>query len=100
MKMKLDIMGILKTAGGMLLKIRGLLALLVIIGMLGYGGYLISQIINLQPDQSYLTTQTQSLDQSKVSFDKQTVQTINNLQQVNPTVNLSNIGKTDPFSPN
>jgi hypothetical protein len=99
MKMKLDSLGILKKAGLVLVKARGFIALVAIIGLLGYGGYLASKVVNLQPDQTYLTDQRQQLDQAKISFDKQTIQTINNLEQVNPTVDLSNIGKSDPFSP-
>lgn len=100
MKIKLNITDIAKSAGKFLLKMRGFVAVLAFIGLLGFGAYLISKIINLQPDQIYLTTQRQALDQTKISFDKQTVKTINSLQQINPTVNTSNLGKSDPFSPN
>lgn len=99
MKIKLDSVGILKTAGDLLLKVRAFITLLAVIGLLSYGGYLISQILNLQPDQSYLIDQRQQLDQTKISFDKQTVKTIDSLKPLNPTVNLSDIGKSDPFSP-
>lgn len=101
MKMKLQIQPdkILKQTTQLLYKFRVIIVLVVSIGLIGYAGYLGSQMLNLQPDQAYLATQREKLTATKVGFDKQTVIIINSLKQVNPTVNLTNIGKSDPFSP-
>jgi len=99
MKLQLNYMKILKAAAAVLYRFRTLLIIMIIIGLVGYAGYLGDRMINLQPDQTYLSTQRQKLGQTKINFDKPTIQTINNLKQINPTVNLNDIGKSDPFSP-
>ena len=99
MKNKLNLNKLLNLALGYLYRLRSFLIVLIVVGLVGYAGYLASQIISIQPDQAYLSTQRQQLSQSKVNFDKSTIQTINSLVQLNPQVDLTNIGKSDPFSP-
>ena len=99
MKLQLDPVKLAKQAGMLLYRFRTFLIIIIVLGLVGYAGYLASQIVNLQPNQAYLSAQQQKDDDTKINFDKATVQTINNLSQVNPTVNLTNIGKSDPFSP-
>ncbi len=99
MSIHLDIVKYLKLIAARLLKVRGFLIALAIIGLVGYAGYLISRIVDLQPDQAYLASKRQEIDKTKINFDKKTIQTINNLKQINPTVDLSNVGKSDPFAP-
>jgi hypothetical protein len=99
MKMKLDFKKIAARLAQHLLRFRGLIIFLVAIGLIGYSIYLFSRIIDIRPDQAYLSEQRKKLDESKISFDKKTIQSINQLQQINPKIDLSNVGKSDPFSP-
>lgn len=80
-------------------RLRNLLLVIVVAGLVGYGAYLIQQAVTVQPDPAYLEAQRHDLSKAKVVFDKNTIQTINDLQTLNPKVDLSNIGKSDPFSP-
>lgn len=99
MKNKPNITKMLLPVAKHVLKARRFIIVIAIIGLLGYGGYLISQIIALQPDQTYLATQRQANGSTKINFDKPTITTINGLVQINPKIDLTNIGKSDPFSP-
>lgn len=99
MKIKLDSNKLFNSAITRVLKVRGFLIVVVVVGLLGYGGYIVSRIVALQPDPAYLATQRQALGSTKINFDKSTIDTINNLVQINTKTDLTNIGKTDPFSP-
>src|SRR5690348_914491 len=99
MKLSLSPSGLLQKIATFLARYRGFIVAVVVLAMLGYAGFLISRLVSLQPDQAYLADQRQQLDKSKIRFDKATITTINGLNQVNPQVDLSNVGKANPFAP-
>lgn len=99
MKLNLNTTSLIGRIGGLIAKYRGLILTLAVVGMVGYAGYLISQLVSVVPDKAYLAEQQQKLDKSKIRFDKTTITIINGLNQVNPQVDLSNVGKDNPFAP-
>ncbi|HSX14856.1 MAG TPA: hypothetical protein VLE72_03025 [Candidatus Saccharimonadales bacterium] len=99
MKLKINFKAVIKKVSAIALKFKGLFIVAAVIVLVGYAGLLISRLVSLEPDQAYLADQRAKLDQTKINFDKKTIDTINHLQQLNPPIDLTNIGKSDPFSP-
>lgn len=99
MKDKLNLTKLMQQSGAKAYKYRGMIAAVVATCMIGYAAFLVAQVVNIKPDEIYAEEQRASLDKAKINFDKATITTINNLQQINPTTDLTNIGKNDPFSP-
>ena len=75
-----------------------LLTLLVVI-TIGYTGYQLSRIVNLEPDQASIEAEQEKLRGSRVRFDKATIDELNSRSSTPKQPNLSNLGKADPFSP-
>lgn len=81
-----------------LLKYRGLLTIVAVVGLVGYTTYQVSQIGTVQPDQQYIKAQTDKLSTIKLKINPETIQKLKDLQSGGDTnIQIQN-GKNDPFS--
>lgn len=67
---------------------------LVLIGVFGYTAYVVNAALNVQPDKSKATGVKAA---PKISFDKKTIQTLEQLQAVTGDVPTGSLGQDNPF---
>jgi predicted negative regulator of RcsB-dependent stress response len=79
---------------------RKLITTLVILGLLGYSGYQISQITAVQPNQAYITTQTKANKVPSLHPNKQVLSQLKGLREPGDTTIQVTTGKQNPFAPN
>ena len=89
----------MKKALDILNKLRGFLILLVVIGLFGYAAYQVSRIVAVAPDAAYLEKAKGDASATVIKLDVKAVEGLKNLVPVDVKVDLSNVGKSDPFSP-
>lgn len=73
---------------------------LIIIGLIGFTGYRISQITAVQPDQAYMQSQKDADSVTSLKVNKDTINQIKSLQSSGDTSVPINPGKYNPFTPN
>lgn len=81
-----------------LLKYSGIATALLVIGLIGYTTYQISQIAVAQPDQVYIKDQKDKLAAIKLKINATTIAQLRELQSAGDTNIQINPGKDDPFS--
>lgn len=79
---------------------RKLITTLIILGLLGYSGYQISQITAIQPDQAYINTQAKANKVPSLRANKQVISQLKGLREPGDTTIQVTTGKQNPFSPN
>ncbi|HSX48436.1 MAG TPA: hypothetical protein VLF41_02960 [Candidatus Nanoarchaeia archaeon] len=89
----------MKQALNILTKLRSFLITLVVIGLFGYAAYQVSKIVAVAPDKDYLDKAKGDASAQVVKLDVKAVDQLKNLVPVDVKVDLSSIGKSDPFSP-
>ena len=72
----------------------------VIVILLGYTGYQISQITNVQPSQAYITAQEKTTKVPNLRANQQVISQIQQLQEPGSTTIQVTTGKQDPFTLN
>lgn len=89
----------MKQALNTLTKLRGFLVTLAIIALFGYAAFLVSKIVNVAPDKDYLDKAKGDASAQVIKLDVKAVDQLKSLVPVDAKVDLSSIGKSDPFSP-
>jgi hypothetical protein len=67
---------------------------LVLIGVFGYTAYVVNGALNLQPNKAKASGVK---DVPKITFDKGTIKTLEQLQVVTGDVPTGNLGQSNPF---
>lgn len=67
---------------------------LVLIGVFGYTAYVVNAALNVQPDKANASGVKAV---PKITFDKGTIQTLEQLQAVTGDVPTGNLGQSNPF---
>jgi Tfp pilus assembly protein PilO len=89
----------LRNVGRFFAKFRTIFTLLAVAGVIGFSLYQVNKIVVLQPDANYLDAKRADQQKTAIKFDTKTLDAVNDLVQVNGQVDLSNLGKQNPFAP-
>lgn len=84
---------------GKALALLPFIATLSVISLIAYGGWTISQTLNIAPSGKDIEVQREKLTSQPIHFDVKTIDSVNSLVQVQVPINLDNLGKNDPFAP-
>ena len=82
-----------------LTRILPILSLLLAGGAIGFGLYRLNQVITVIPDPEMVKLEQETVEKAQIKFDIKTIDSLNHLTPVEGKVDLTNLGKTDPFSP-
>lgn len=77
---------------------KTLLTTLVVVGLIGFTGYQISQITSVEPDAAYLQAKEKESKTASLRIDKKTLDQVNQLDSSASTPAPANVGKSNPFS--
>jgi hypothetical protein len=77
---------------------RILVTIVVVVGLLGYTGYQISQIIAVQPDQAYISQQQGKAKTADLKVSKPIIAQLQQLQSPPIPAAPATIGTQNPFS--
>lgn len=72
---------------------------IVMVLVIGLTLYQVSLVANVEPDGPTIEAERAKLRASSVKFDQETINDLNSRSSVPKQPNLSNLGKSDPFSP-
>ncbi len=86
---------LLKTLAGL----GPFLALLVMIGAIGFCGWRASQSLNVLPSNEAIEAARSAQSVAKTKFDTKVINSVNTLVDVPTTIDTSTVGKTNPFAP-
>jgi predicted negative regulator of RcsB-dependent stress response len=79
---------------------RRTLTFLIVAGLLGYTGYQISQLTNVQPSPAYITVQQAASKVPNLRGNQQVISQLKKLQSPGNTTIQVTTGKQDPFTLN
>ncbi len=79
---------------------RGSLAFAIVMALVAYTGWQVSQMTAVQPDQAYIEAQTAQLKTTTLRPNKVTIQKLKELQPAGDTSVPVSIGKQNPFTLN
>lgn len=82
----------------MLLRYKTLIVTLVVVSLLGFTAYQISQITSVEPDPAYLRAKEKDSKATSLRIDKKTLEAVTQLSPNGPTPAPVNVGKSNPFS--
>jgi hypothetical protein len=89
----------IKTTLSKLYQLRGFIITLAVILLIGFTAYQCSRVTRIEPDQAMIEEERAKLRKLQVKFDAGVIEALNRQSQVSGQTNLSNLGKSDPFSP-
>ena len=98
MKLELNAAMFRKMLGGAA-KFLPFLSIVIMTLAIGYSAYNLSQVLSIAPTEQDVTAQRQKLAATKIKFDVKTIDSVSSLVQVEVPIDLTNVGKADPFAP-
>lgn len=81
-----------------LLRYKTLLVTLVVVSLLGFTAYQISQITSVEPDPAYLQAKEKESKATSLRIDKKTLEAVTQLSPNGAAPAPVNVGKSNPFS--
>jgi hypothetical protein len=81
-----------------LIKMRGFLVTLAVIGLIGYTARLVGQIVAVTPDKDYLEQAKHKADIQTIKLDTKAVDNLKGLVPVDSHIDSGSVGKGDPFA--
>ena len=81
------------------LRIMPFLAFLVTVGAIGFSLWRLEQVVTIVPDPVLIAAERDKVSKAQIKFDTKTIDAVNKLKPINTKIDLTNLGKPDPFSP-
>lgn len=75
------------------------LAMLAMLGAIGYCGWRASQSLNVVPSDAAIEAVRSTQAATKIKFDVKVINSLNALVEVPTTIDTTTVGKTNPFAP-